>query len=465
MTQQKNTARRPYKLPRPLLCSADKEITLALVEEYIGKHEGRMPRYKYLENLYAGFHDIYNIPEKEEWKPDNRMAVNFPRYITDTFLGYARGIPIKVLHPTKAVSDKINEFNKLNNTADLDYNLDKLAAIYGHGWEYFYQDDESRTRITAVKPKRCFVVYDDTVRGKALFGCRYEYRKNGERFGEYMTPTEIVQFRQNKVTERKKNPYGMIPLVEHVLNDERIGLYEHIASMVEVYNKAIAEKANDVDAFAEAYLSIIGAEVDEDGVKRIRDDRVINFYGTDNARDVLVQFLTKPTADGTQENLLDRLETMIYQTAMVANISDESFGNTSGVALAYKLQAMDNLAATLDRKDIKSLSKRYKLFCSIPNNHVPSDAWIDLDYQPSRNVPKNLVEEAQTAKTLEGVVSKETQLKVLSIVDDPNDEIKKMEEEQKKAQEQMLENMALQQQMFGGQQEEETEETNELNEQ
>lgn len=453
--------RRPYKLPKPLLCKADKEITLALVEEYIGKHEGRMPRYKYLENLYAGFHDIYNAPEKEEWKPDNRLAVNFPRYITDTFLGYTRGIPIKCTHPNDSVNEKIADFNKLNNTADLDYNLDKLAAIYGHGWEYFYQDEDANTRVIAVKPKRCFVVYDDTVRGKALFGCRYEYRENGTRYGEYMTPQEIVTFRGDAVEETKTNPYGMIPLVEHVLNDERIGLFEHIAGMVEVYNKAIAEKANDVDAFAEAYLSIIGAEVDEDGVKRIRDDRVINFYGTDNARDVLVQFLTKPTADGTQENLLDRLETMIYQTAMVANISDESFGNASGVALAYKLQAMDNLAMTLDRKDIKSLSKRFKLFCALPNNGLDKNAYIDIEYKTSRNVPKNQAEEAQTAKVLEGVVSKETQLKVLSIIDNPADEIEKMEEEQKKSQEQMLAQMELQQRLMQGAADEEEADVNE----
>lgn len=438
-------SRRPYKLPKPLLCSADKTIDMELVDEYIAKHESRMPRYKYLENLYAGFHDIYNQPEKEAWKPDNRLAVNFPRYITDTFLGYARGIPIKVMHEDQAINDSIADFNRLNNIADLDYNLDKIAAIYGHGWEYFYQDEDARTRVIAVKPKRCFVVYDDTVRGKALFGCRYEYRKNGTRVGEFMTPAEIVQFKDNAVIERKPNPYGMIPLVEHVMNDERIGLFEHVAGMVEVYNKAIAEKANDVDSFAEAYLSIIGAEVDEDGVKRIRDDRVINFYGTDNARDVLVQFLTKPTADGTQENLLERLETLIYQTAMVANISDESFGNVSGVALAYKLQAMDNLASTLDRKDIKSLSKRYKIFCSLATNVKNKDAYIDLDYTPMRNVPKNLAEEAQTAKVLEGVVSKETQLKVLSIVDDPRNEIKSMEKENKRAQKLMIKQMQDQQ--------------------
>ncbi|MDO4860875.1 MAG: phage portal protein [Bacillota bacterium] len=139
---------------------------------------------------------------------------------------------IKVSHEDETTDEAIKDFNKLNNTADLDYNLDKLAAIYGHGWEYFYQDEDAHTRVIAVKPKRCFAVYDDTVRGKALFGVRYEYRKNGKRVGEYMTPAEIVQFEDSKVIERRTNPYGMIPLVEHVMNDERIGLFEHVAGMV-----------------------------------------------------------------------------------------------------------------------------------------------------------------------------------------------------------------------------------------
>lgn len=59
-----------------------------------------------------------------------------------------------------------------------------------------------------------------------------------------------------------------------------------------------------------------------------------------------VQFLQKPTADGTQENLLDRLEQLTYRTSMVSDISDETFGSaTSGTALAFKLLPMSNLAA------------------------------------------------------------------------------------------------------------------------
>ena len=242
-----------------------------------------------------------------------------------------------------------------------------------------------------------------------------------------------------------QNPYGRINCVEYLLNDERIGLYEEVAGMVEVYNRVIGEKANDVDSFAEAYLAVLGAELDEEGVYKIRDNRIINLYGTDNAKDIIVQFLGKPTADGTQENLLNRLENLIYQTSMVANISDESFGNASGTSLAYKLQSMSNLALTFDRKFEKSMRKRYKLYCSLATNVPNRDAWKDIDFTMSRNIPKNLLEEAQTAQALESIVSKETQLQVLSIVKDATEEIEKMEKEDEKKQETIVDKR-----MFGG---------------
>ena len=93
--------KRPYRLPEPLLCSADKEINMTLIDEYIRKHEERIPRYRYLENLYKGFHDVFRLPEKESWKPDNRLAVNFPRYITETFWDTLMGFRLKNRTQTK----------------------------------------------------------------------------------------------------------------------------------------------------------------------------------------------------------------------------------------------------------------------------------------------------------------------------------------------------------------------------
>lgn len=432
-------SRKPYQLPEPLLCSADKVrdgVSMELADEYIRKHEARMQRYQYLENLYRGLHDVYRQPEKEDWKPDNRLAVNFPRYITETFMGYTYGIPIKESHPDEAVNEAIKAFGNNNEITDHEYELFRKACIYGHAWEYLYQDERTKTKMTVCTPKELFAVYDDTVKGRALFAIRYGYRgeENNyqeKRYGEILTCTQIEAFEGSSKREVRENPYGYIPCVEYRLNDERMGLFEEVTGLVEAYNHTIGEKANDVDAFAEAYLAVLGAELDDDGVRRIRDNRIINIYGTDDAKEILVQFLQKPTADGTQENLLNRLERLIYQISMVANISDENYGNaTSGIALAYKLQAMSNLALGFDRKIEKSLKKRYKIFCSLPTNVPDPNAWREVEIKTTRNIPNNIKEETEMAQGLEGMVSKETQLGVLSIVDNVSDEIKRMKEEE-----------------------------------
>ena len=429
---------RPYKLPTPITRDArvlEHGIKIDLINECIEEHKAMLPRYEYLENLYLGFHNIFKRPEKDDWKPDHRLAVGFPRYIADTFIGYAYGKPIKLQSPDEEFDKALQVFGKINAIRDHNKELAKSACKYGHAFEYMYQNEETETRVTKFTPRQMFIVYDDSVAERALFAVRYgrhglKSKTPGEIYGEILTPSEIIPFDNNKLGEAVVNPYGKIPVVEWKLNEERIGLYEPVAGLVETYNAALGEKANDVESFAEAYLAIMGAELDEDGIRHIRDNRIINLYGTDNAKDVLIQFLQKPTADGTQENLLDRLETLIYETAMVANISDESFGSaTSGTALAYKLQAMSNLAESFDGKVEKSIRKRLKLFCTLSTNTTNPDAYEDVEITFTRNVPKNLLEEAQTAAQLSGIVSHETQLKGLSIVDNAKAELEKIKDE------------------------------------
>lgn len=424
--------KRPYKLPEPLLCDAGKEITMDLVSDFIQKHEERLPRYEYLENLYKGFHDVFNLPEKEKWKPDNRLAVNFPKYITDAFLGYAYGVPVKKTHPDDSINDAIREFDDNNSMEDHDYEMLKNVCKYGHAFEYFFQDEETKTRVSENTPKELFLVYENNLRKAAYFAVRYGYKDDGfTKYGEVITKEKIVEFEGEKFTEEKPNPYGKICVVEWIMNAERMSLYEGVPGMTETFNKTIGEKANDVDAFAEAYLAILGAEIDESGVARIRDDRIINIYGTDDAKDILVQFLQRPTADGTQENLLDRLERLIHKISMVPDINAESFGNASGVAIEYKLKSMSDLAKNLDRNTLKSMKKRYKLFCTLSTNVPKQDAWKEIEFRTARNIPKNYLEETQTASRAEGIVSKETQLGLLSYVDDVAAELEKIEKEKK----------------------------------
>lgn len=437
----------PYGLPKIITTDPrilDNGVKYKDIKDFIEIHEQDIRRYNYLENLYKGYHDIYFAPNKDVWKPDNRLVANFPRYITDTFTGYGYGVPIKVTSTDDRFSNTISSFQDSNEISDHDAEMVKRCCIYGHAWEYIYQNEYTETKVTACTPKEVFCVYGNDMKHRAIFGVRYGYlsqreiEQNGidmdqarEPIGEVLLSDQIIPFGSGHFLESYDNPYGYIPVIEWRLNDERMGLYEAVAGLVEEYDYVLAEKANDVDYFAEAYLAILGAEVNEEQVKRLRDNRIINFYG-DGSDKVSAEFKTKPSADDTQEHLLDRLENLIYQISMVANISDESFGNaSSGVSLAYKLQAMSNLALSFDRKIEKSLRKRYKIFSSLSTNSRDPELYKSIDIRFTRNLPLNLRDEAETARALQGIVSDETLLSILSVVPDAKEELERINEEKK----------------------------------
>ena len=83
--------------------SKDGEITPEVVKKFIEKHKEEIARYQYLINMYKGIMDITSQKKKDDWKPDNRLAVNFPKYIVDTFTGYFNGIPVKKSHKDSKV--------------------------------------------------------------------------------------------------------------------------------------------------------------------------------------------------------------------------------------------------------------------------------------------------------------------------------------------------------------------------
>lgn len=257
------------------------------------------------------------------------------------------------------------------------------------------------------------------------FNIRGELLTKNEKITLSGTLGEIV------FSDEEEHFYGDVPLIEYAENEERKGIFESVETLINTLNKVLSEKANDVDYFSDAYLKILGADLDEETLEDLRDNRVINLSGQ-NSEKVVVDFLDKPNADETQENLIDRLVDFIYQISMIANINDDTFNSkTSGVALQYKLLPMSNLAITKERKFKASMMRRYKMIFNLPTN-VPAnkkDDYINIKMVFTRNVPNNIRDEVETAKGLASLTSQQTALSVLSVVDSPIEEIERMEKE------------------------------------
>ena len=414
--------------------AAGTEMTPELLAEYMTKHKTEITqRYQGLHDAYENKYQISSLAKKPDWKPDNRIPVNFAKYITDTMNGFFIGIPVKTTCDDETVSEYLEFLDQYNDQDDNNAELSKVCSIYGKGYEMYYVDDQGNIGITYLTPMDAFMIYDDSILEHPLFFIRHYKDADNVEWGSW-SDGRVVQHFVNRgtykwVDEPKIHGFEGVPAVEFVENEERMGIFESALPMIDAYNKAISEKANDVDYFADAYLKILGAALNEEELEQLRRRRIINFDG-DDAKNLIVEFLQKPNGDATQENLINRLEKLIFQISMVANISDENFGASSGIALKYKLQAMSNLAKTKERKFTSGMNRRYKLIFSNPVSGMQKDSWVGIKYQFTQNYPANILEESQIAENLAGVTSQETQLKVLSIVDNVQQEIERIAEEQ-----------------------------------
>ena len=416
--------------------SNDEELDIQTLSEFISEHRERVAkRYKPLMDAYMTRYPIFDLPPKPDFKPDKRIAVNFAKYIVDTMNGFFIGIPIKIDCDDSTIFEYVEFLDQYNDQDDNNAELSKLCSIYGKGYEMYYVDDLGNIGITYLSPEESFMIFDDSILQRPRYFCRiYEDADDTT----YVSVSDSRTVRYASMTgglhwlpdEEKVHGFDGVPATEYRENEEEIGIFEPVLTMINEYNEAISEKSNDVAYFADAYMKVLGAIVDDDTLQRIRDNRIINFPGVLQNGQLEVDFLQKPDGDASQEHLLDRLQALIFQISMVANISDENFGSSSGIALKYKLQAMSNLALTKQRKFTSGINRRYKLIFSNPVSGMKADDWVKLSYTFTQNMPANLLEESQIAGNLAGIVSQQTQLSVLSCVDNVQQEIEQIKQDE-----------------------------------
>lgn len=315
----------------------------------------------------------------------------------------------------------------------------KESSIYGRAYFYVYSSDKE-IYVTDATPLDTFVIYDNTVAKKALYSVRYSKVGMAQRYKVTLYSDEYIwnfdtKDNLNSLGQRINNPFETIPIIEVVENDERLGVIENVITLIDEMDKALSEKSNDVDYFADAYMKVLGALLTREQLEKLRDTRIINLKSKESEDDTPenldVDFLSKSNADTTQENLINRIDDKLYQMSMIVNLNDEDFGNSTGVALEMKYKPMLNLATLKSRLFNESIKDMYRVvFASDLLNGIDRETWQFLDINYQYDLPHDSLTEAQTAQALSSLgISTETWLKVLSVVNDPRQEKENMDKE------------------------------------
>lgn len=407
------------------------------LKKMIDYHNNNIAKeYRNLRDIYKGQHEILQENKRSGTRPDNRLVVNLAHYVVETFSGFFIGIPPKITLDSPANNKALQSWQDTNSFQDKLAEISKQSDIYGRSIAFVYQDEFSETKVTYVSPENAFIIYDNSIIRNPIAFVRYMYDDENKIQGAIYFADESFGFNgEIQLKNGEVNPLQKVPAVEFYNNEDRQGLIDNIETLVNALDKAMSQKSNQNEYFDNAYLKILGLELaeDEKGNPILNlDGQQVIYSKDDKSKDATVEFITKPDGDNMQEHLIDRLIDLTYQVSMVANLNDSAFsGNSSGVALEYKLLPMKNMAMNKERKFTQSLRKLYSIIFSV-GTVLPiseSEAWQDLKFKFIRNLPINLADETATARNLEGIVSKETQLSTLSIIDDPKAEIERINEE------------------------------------
>lgn len=424
---------------------AETEITDELVTKLIKLHEDDCERYVTLEDYYRGKAKIYDR-SKEDYKANNKLALDYPSYIVDILLGLFVGKPISytVSDENAEMMEGLQEVFDLNDEQDENAEIAKICGIKGRGYEIVYLDEEGGVRFNEVQPENIVMVYDNHIKPEPLFCIYIREDADAESIGKesknklvtLYTKDSIKEMRLEgsdlKLIEENANLFGAIPVVEFKNNNEAIGDFERVLSLIDALNLAQSDTANDFEEFTDALLVLAGMpQADSDDVNRMIEDKVLLLDKSGGAGQS-AEWLIKDINDTALENYKNRLDADIHKFAKVPNMNDEHFaGNVSGEAMKYKLFATDQIIAQKQRKFKSALQERIKLILSIAKIKTAKDFdYRDISIVFNDNKPYNELDNIATVKAaLDAGLSKTYAYGKLRDIDDVAEELERQEQE------------------------------------
>ena len=423
-----------YTLPK------DTVITNQVLNDVIAYNERYTKRFEMLEGYYLGKHGILER-NKDDKLSNNKVVVNHAKYITDTNVGYLLGNPVDYQTTEGLDIEPLLDAYKKQTINDLDSEIAKDVSIFGLQYEYVYANENAEPKSCETDNKNTIIVYDDTVEHNKLFGLIYRPIFEGSTFKYWEIIYVDKQVKRTyksfskslrQVGKDEPHAFGDVPLICYKNNPEYMGDFEPVISLIDAYNLLQSDRINDKEQLVDAILLFYGVDFDEEQGEALKESRMLANIPTD----AKVEYLTKALQEGDVDVLRKSIETDIHKISMVPNMSDVNFvGNSSGVAIRYKLLAFEQNVKNKERYMEKGLMERFKLynhflFTQSKMAEIPVE---EVDAVFKRNLPSNDFEISQMINNLSDYVDKETLVGLLSFVKDASEIVglKAKEDEEK----------------------------------
>ena len=383
-------------------------------------HRLNVAEIKYLQEYERGVQPILKRIKEVRPEINNKIVENHAAEITSFKVGYVFGSPITFVQRASVDAngnqggkdDKklaiLNEMMFEEGKAAQDQVLGKDISVCGVGYRIVLpkkvKDGISAFSILRLNPNNAFVVKYNDIFKKPALGVSFVKRSDDSyRVGAY---TDKVYFElvgddvaNLKVVKAEVNRIGLQPIIEYKNDDERMGCFERVISLLDALNEATSDRLNGLSQFVQSILWMNNCEIDSEQMEQLKDKLGL-LTKSEPGNPASVQYLTATLDQAQTQTLIDYLYEQILQIAGVPGREQSTGGNTGqAIMLSNGWQIAETHARSVEQIFTESEREMLKVVLRIlrltETSEVADLKLSDIDVKFSRNRTDSLLVKTQ----------------------------------------------------------------------
>lgn len=301
----------------------------------------------YLTKYHKGVQPILNRVKEVRPEINNKIVINYAKQITSFKSGYLLWKPIQMVARREEVDEdkviELNDFCSLDNKEIKDKRVANLQSINGTAYKFakpnpkyeYGELDEAPYITDVVDPRMAFCIYSSELGNKQIGGVVLDYTTiNGKIVWTLYCYTDTKMFKviaENGVWtfETFTNVLGEIPLIEYPLNEERIGDFEAVISILDAINLIESNRVDGVEQYIQALMIFKNVDISAEDFKELKDMGAIKIKDNTDGTKVIEANVSYLNQELNQEQV-QKLKDDMWQGALeIVGMPSQSSGNTS----------------------------------------------------------------------------------------------------------------------------------------
>lgn len=430
----------------------NEKIISKILNEKFPEHEKNAEQINYLYNYYKGKQPILGKTKTVRENINNIVLENNALFAVEFKKGYVFGEPIQYVQRGDTANDEVltlNSYMTAENKHSKDCELAEWLYICGVAPRLIIpeaENDESPFSIYNLDPRTSFVVYENGLGNKKLFGCSYFIKDDGTKVGTVYTKNRIYLF-DGKIGQIKASLYtnennkegihilGKVPIFEYSLNKSRMGIIEIGISMFDALNSVSSNDLDGLDQYVQSLVVFVNNDVDAKEFKKLMDLGAVKVKSASPNMPADVKLLVNNLSHNETKVIYDRIyNNMLTILGIPAKNDKASGGDTGQARLLGEGWTMADERAKQDELSFKKTAKEeLKLILNIckkaPASGIKKLTLKDVDIKFTRNKSDNLLVKAQSLLNLkQAQVAPDIAMTVCGLFSDPNETYYKSKE-------------------------------------